>query len=90
MNKNELIKSLSKESSLSQKDCKRLLNSFANLVAQSLKNGDPINILGFGKFDVKLKRERKTYNPITKSNIIIPASKVPFFRAGKTLKEAIY
>ena len=90
MNKNEFVRSLSKESSMSQKDCKILLNSFANLVAKSLKNGDSINILGFGKFDVKYKNERKTYNPITKSNITIPATKVPFFKAGKTLKEAIF
>ncbi len=90
MNKLEIIRSLSKKSSISQKDCKLVLDKFAELVADSLRDGESISLFGFGKFDVKFKNARKTYNPITKSNIIIPASKVPVFRAGKNLKQAIY
>lgn len=90
MNKNEIVRNISKDCKLTQKDCKTVLDGFANLVASVLRNGDSISLLGFGKFNVKYKNARKTYNPLTKSNITIPASKVPVFKAGKTLKQAIY
>lgn len=90
MNKNEIIKRLASESKVTQKDCRKILNNFAELVGNSLRTGETINLLGFGKFDVRYKNERKTYNPITKSNIIIPATKVPFFKPGKTLKQSIF
>lgn len=89
MNKSELIKELSKKCSLTQKDCNNCLNALMGLVKSTLKNGDDINLVGFGKFDVKNKNARTTYNPITKSKITIPASKLPYFKAGKGLKEAI-
>ena len=90
MNKNEIIKKLANDSNLTQKDCRTILNNFAELVGDALRTGETINLLGFGKFDVRYKNERKTYNPITKSNIIIPATKVPFFKPGKTLKQSIF
>ena len=90
MNKNEMIKKLASSCALTQKDCRKVLNNFAELVGAELKNGDSINILGFGKFGVRYKNERKTYNPITKSNITIPATKVPFFKPGKSLKQSIF
>ena len=89
MNKNDIVKSLASGCRLTQKDCKMVLDKFAELIGNGLKKGDSINILGFGKFSVKYKNERKTYNPITKSNIIIPATKVPCFKPGKVLKQSI-
>lgn len=89
MNKNEIVKELSNSTKFTQKDCKIMLNNFAQIVGSALKNGEVINILGFGKFEVRHKNERKTYNPITKTNIIIPATKVPIFKAGKSLKQSI-
>ncbi len=90
MNKNEVVKKLASSTNFTQKDCKIMLNNFSQIISSALKNGETINILGFGKFEVRHKNERKTYNPITKSNIIIPATKVPIFKAGKALKQSIF
>lgn len=89
MNKSELVKEISKKNNISQKESAIYLNSFIDIIISALKRGDNINLVGFGKFDIKSKSERKTYNPITKSKITIPAGKLPYFRAGKGLKQAV-
>ncbi len=89
MNKMELIKSLSAESKLTQKDCALCLNALTNLVGKTLKSGENVSLVGFGKWEVKHRKSRKSYNPITKKQIKLPASKLPVFKAGKSLKQAI-
>lgn len=89
MNKMELIKSLSEESKLTQKDCATVLNALTCLVEKTLKKGDNINLVGFGKWEVKKRKSRMSYNPITKKQVNLPESKLPVFKAGKSLKSAI-
>lgn len=90
MNKSQLVKSMSKKSKLTQKDCKVCLEALTKIIEQSLKTGENINLVGFGKFDIKYRNSRNLFNPYTKKNIMLPASKMPVFKPGKTLKEAIY
>ena len=89
MNKNDLIKGISKESSLSQKEAREALTAFAKLIKESLKSGEQVKISGFGKFEVRARKERVTTNPQTRQKLIIPATKVTAFKAGKELKDAI-
>ena len=89
MNKNELIKGISKESSLSQKEAREALTAFAKLIKESLKSGEQVKISGFGKFEVRERKERVTTNPQTRQKLIITATKVTAFKAGKELKDAI-
>lgn len=90
MNKTEFIKELSKKTKLTQKECGHCLNAISNILAKTLQKGEDIQFVGFGKFGVKYRNERMSFNPQTKTNIRIPASKTPSFKAGKYLKEAIY
>ena len=89
MNKTEFIKELSKKTKFTQKDCGVCLNEMVNLLQTTLSKGDSVNFIGFGKFEVKYRKERLTYNPITKNNIMLPASNTPVFKAGKNLREAV-
>ncbi len=90
MNKAQFVKLLSEKSKLSQKDCKTCLEAVTLVVEQSLQRGESVSLVGFGKFDVKYRNSRKLFNPQTRKNITIPATKVPVFKAGKSLKEAIF
>ncbi len=90
MNKAELVKNLSKTSKLTQKECGNCLNALMQIVTNTLKQGDNINLIGFGKFQVKNKNARKAFNPQTKSEITLPASKLPYFKPAKNLKQAIF
>lgn len=89
MNKTELIKNLSEESRLTQKDCTIVLNALTNLVGKTLSKGENITLVGFGKWEVKHRKSRRSYNPITKKQVSLPATKLPVFKAGKSLKQAI-
>ncbi len=89
MNKTEFVKELSKKSKLSQKDCTLCLNALTEVVTKTLKKGDNVTLVGFGKFQVKHRNARKTFNPQTKRAMLMPATRVPQFKAGKALKEAI-
>lgn len=89
MTKAELLGVMAENSGLSKKDCEAALNAFTTAVENALKDGDKIQLTGFGSFEVKTRSERTGRNPKTKEVITIPASKVPVFKAGKSLKEAI-
>lgn len=89
MNKSEFIKKLSKKSKYTQKECKEFLDTMISIVQQTLQNGESISLTGFGKFETRYRRPRNNYNPITKKRMILPACRVPVFRAGSTLKDAI-
>ncbi len=88
MNKTELVTSLAKKSKLSLKDSKQYLDDLLDVVTKTLKKGDSIQIMGFGKFEVKYRKPRKTYNPITQKMMSLKASCTPTFKAGKALKTA--
>lgn len=89
MNKAQLIAQVAEDASLSKKDVEKVVNSFVNVVTQTLKKGDKVQMVGFGTFEVRSRAARKGFNPSTKAEIQIPASKAPVFKAGKGLKDAM-
>ena len=90
MNKTEFIKKLSKKSKLSLKECKNYLEVMSSIISDTLKSGDNISLIGFGKFEAKKRSARKFFNPITLKSITMPETIVPTFKAGKNLKDAMY
>ena len=74
---------------LSKKDAEKALTAFTNIVADALANGDKIQLVGFGTFEVVERAERQGRNPDTGDTITIPASKSPKFKASKALKDAM-
>ncbi len=89
MNKGQLVESIAKKSNLSVKDSTAALNAFIESVKETLAKGDSISLVGFGTFLVRDRAERTGRNPRTKEEVVIPAVKVPAFKAGKPLKEAV-
>lgn len=89
MNKNELVASMAEKSGLTKKDAENALKVFVDTIQQALSEGDKVQLVGFGSFEVRERAERKGRNPQTKEEIIIPASKAPVFKAGKALKDAL-
>ena len=88
MNKSELIDSIAKKADTSKADATKALNAFIDTVGQALEEGDSVSLVGFGTFSVKERKARTGRNPKTGEEIPIPASKIPSFKAGKTLKES--
>jgi DNA-binding protein HU-beta len=89
MNKADLISSIAEKSNLQKKDAEKVLNAFTETVEDVLTKGERIQLVGFGSFEVKQRAERKGRNPQTKAVITIPATKLPVFKVGKDLKEAV-
>ncbi|MFK5950440.1 MAG: HU family DNA-binding protein [Methylococcales bacterium] len=89
MNKSELIDAIADKSELTKADAGRALDGFLASVTEALTNGDPVALVGFGTFSVKERAERKGRNPQTGAEITIKAAKIPSFKAGKTLKDAV-
>ena len=89
MNKTELIAAIAERTELSKKDAEKALKAFTDVVAEQMKNGEKVQLVGFGSFEVKKRAARTGRNPKTKEAIEIPASVVPVFKAGKALKDAV-
>ncbi|MBR1660093.1 MAG: HU family DNA-binding protein [Oscillospiraceae bacterium] len=89
MNKAELITAVAEKTGLSKKDTEKALNATFEVITASLEAGEKVQLVGFGMFDVKQREARVGRNPRTKEAIDIPATRIPFFKAGKALKEAI-
>jgi DNA-binding protein HU-beta len=89
MNKTELIAAVAAKAGLSKKDAERVVNATIESITESLVKGDKVNVSGFGIFEVKTREARVGRNPRTKETIQIPATKLPAFKASKTLKDAI-
>lgn len=89
MNKAELVSAMAARSDLSKKDCETALNSFIESVEETLENGDKVILVGFGTFEVRERSERKGRNPRTGEEMVIPASNVPSFKAGKKFKDRV-
>ena len=89
MNKGELIAKIAEESKLTKKAAETALDAFVKSVEGALKNGEKVQLVGFGTFEVRQRAARKGRNPQTKAEIKIPASKAPVFKAGKALKELV-
>ena len=89
MNKTELINAVAQSSELTKKDSTKAVDTLLEIITTTLKNGDKVELLGFGNFSVSERAARKGRNPQTGEEIEIAASKVPSFKAGKKLKEAV-
>ena len=89
MNKTELIAAAAEQAGVSKKDSEAVVTAALDAIAESLKDGEKVQIVGFGSFEVKTRAERTGRNPKTKEAITIPASKVPVFKAGKALKDIV-
>ena len=89
MTKAELIGIIAEKVELSKKDVGNVVNECFEAITNILSNGDKVQIVGFGTFEVRTRKERKGRNPSNGKEIIIPQSIVPTFKAGKSLKEAV-
>ena len=89
MNKTELIAAVAAKTGLTKKDAESVVNATFEAITASLEKGDKVQVSGFGIFDVKTREARVGRNPRTKEEIKIPATKLPAFKASKTLKDAV-
>lgn len=89
MNKSELVDAVADASGLSKADAGRALDAVVASVTGALKKGDSVSLIGFGTFTVKARAARTGRNPQTGATIKIKASKIPSFKAGKALKDAV-
>lgn len=89
MNKSDLIAAMAAKTEFTKKDAELALNAFVDVVTEALVEGDKVQLVGFGSFEVRKRAARKGRNPQTKEEIKIPASKAPVFKAGKALKDLV-
>ncbi|CDC39774.1 MAG TPA: HU family DNA-binding protein [Lachnospiraceae bacterium] len=89
MNKTELVAAIAEKTELSKKDAEKALKAFTDVVAEELKKGEKIQLVGFGTFEVAERPARTGRNPMTGKTIEIAASKSPKFKAGKALKDSL-
>ncbi|OOE99169.1 nucleoid-associated protein HU-beta [Salinivibrio sp. IB643] len=89
MNKSELIDHIAESADISKASAGRALDAFVDSVSDTLKSGDQVALVGFGTFSVRERAARKGRNPQTGAEIEIAAAKVPGFKAGKALKDAV-
>ena len=89
MNKAELISAVALKADVSKKDAEAVLTAALDTITEALAEGEKVQLVGFGSFELKKRAARLGRNPKTKEAIEIPASKVPVFKAGKALKDAV-
>ena len=89
MNKTDLIAAVAAKAGMSKKDAERAVNAAVETVADSLIKGEKVQISGFGIFEAKKREARVGRNPRTKETIQIPATRLPVFKASKTLKDSV-
>ena len=87
MNKTELIAAIAGQAEVSKKDAEKVLKAFTDVVAEELKNGGKVQLVGFGTFEVSERAAREGRDPLTGETMQIAASKSPKFKAGKALKD---
>jgi DNA-binding protein HU-beta len=89
MNKSELIEAMAEAADISKAAAGRALEGMLDAITDALKTGDQVSLVGFGTFSVKQRDARTGRNPQTGATIQIGASKIPGFKAGKALKDAV-
>lgn len=89
MNKAELVTAIADQAGLSKKDAEKALKAFTDVVAEELKKGEKVQLVGFGTFEVAERAAREGRNPQTGEVMPIAASKAPKFKAGKALKDLV-
>ena len=89
MNKAELINAVAASADVSKKDTEAVISAMLDTITEALRQGDKVQLVGFGSFEVKKRAARIGRNPRTKEEIEIPATVPPVFKAGKLLKDTI-
>ena len=89
MNKTELIAAVAEKTDLSKKDADAAVSAVLGAITDALKAGDKIQLVGFGTFEVRNRAAKQGRNPRTGETMTVPASKVPAFKAGKALTDAV-
>ena len=89
MNKAELVRKMAEKSGLTKKEAEQALNAFMKSVEEALVEGDKVQLVGFGTFEVSERAAREGRNPRSGETMTIAACKAPKFKAGKALKDAI-
>lgn len=89
MNKTELVAAMAEQAGVSRKDAEKALKAFTDVVADELKKGGKVQLVGFGTFEVSERAAREGRNPQTGKAMKIKASKAPRFKAGKALKDML-
>ena len=89
MNKSQIVAAIAEAADISQAKAELVLNATLNGIADTLTNGSNVSLVGFGNFGVKKRAARNVKNPLTGKEMMIAAALVPFFKAGKNLKETV-
>ena len=89
MNKSDLIAAVAAKTGDTKKNAEASINALIDVIAESLKDGEKIQVVGFGSFEVRERAERKGRNPQTGKEMKIAAKKAPVFKAGKALKDEV-
>ena len=89
MNNTELIAAIAEQAEISKKDAEKALKAFVDVVTEQLKEGEKVQLVGFGTFEVSERAAREGRNPQTGKTMKIAACKAPKFKAGKALKDAV-
>ncbi len=89
MNKTELIKIVADKSEMKQKDAEKVVSAVFDAIVEKVAEGEKVQIVGFGTFEQRERKERSGVDPRTHEKLTIPASKVPAFKAGKAFKDAV-
>ena len=89
MNKTELIAEVANKAGLCRKGAEKALGAVVETITEAVVKGDKVQLVGFGSFETKQREARTGRNPKTKETIEIPATRVPVFKAGKALKDAV-
>lgn len=89
MNKAQLIQEAALKTGLTQKDTGKTLEAILDTIQSAVAAGDKVQLIGFGSFEPRDRQERKVVSPATKTEITVPATRVPAFKAGRSFKEAV-
>ena len=89
MNKTELIAAVAEKAALSKKDAEKAVKAVLDTVEETLVKGDKVQLIGFGTFEVRDRAEKEARNPRTLETVQVPETKVPAFKAGAALKDAV-
>lgn len=89
MTKTDLINVVADKSGFTKKDAEKAVNSVIDSISEALVEGDKVQLIGFGTFEVRERKEKESINPKTREKFISPAKKAPAFKAGKALKDAV-
>lgn len=89
MNKTELVAAVAEKAGISKSDAEKALSAFTSVVTKELKNGERIQLVGFGTFETAKRKAREGKNPQTGEKISITSSLLPKFKPGKSLKDAV-